>query len=60
MEVNKFVTIKLRPVNGEYYRWTCPKCTGNYSYSESINNRWEIPHDKVYCGCCNILYNFDK
>lgn len=40
-EVNKFVTIKLRPDDGIHFRWACSKCTGTYTYSRAINNGLE-------------------
>jgi len=60
LEIKKIEKIKLRPEGNMYYRWTCPKCEGNYTYSRSINNQWGIPEDKLFCACCGILYDFEK
>lgn len=59
-EINKFAVIKLRPDDGLHFRWTCPKCTGTFTYSKRINTQWGIPVDKVYCAVCNVLYDFEK
>lgn len=42
------------------YKWKCPSCEGNYSYSDKINAKWGHPEDKVFCAVCCKYYNFEE
>lgn len=62
-EVEKVkVTIKFVGVfDGQRtFRWKCPSCEGNYSYSNKINAQWGHPEDKVFCAVCCEYYDFEE